>query len=177
MGQLAVQLGVSPQLVSSWKSGVRHPTPPQRETIEHASAVPPAAWLYWVLGDGIEQDIALPPASEDRLVSVEPAKLGSTRDEILDCAARCKALARSPGLSAREQAAIEVQRKGALSELRRMDENAAIEVHPDFESFLDDIIGATCDALSARGHTDPAIKSEIAQALRRRGDLRERRAA
>lgn len=47
----------------------------------------------------------------------------------------------------------------------------------DFESFLEDIIGATCDALSARGLTDPAIKGEIAQALRRRGELRDRQAA
>lgn len=173
--RLAKEIGTSLATITYICRKEREPSAFMRDAIEKATggAIKAADWAN---DEAAVANCEEPPASGQRGI-VEPAKLGTTREELEDIAARCKALARVPGLSPREQAALEGQRRAAMSELRRLDESAKIEDHPDFPQLVDDMLRALEATLAQHGVNPDGARSSFAAHLERIEAQRQRRAA
>ena len=160
-----MRLGVSKALVSLVQNGERAASPEFRVKCLEAYAIPLEDW------DKPDPELApdpepAPPKSEQR-----PArKLGSTREELWATVEDIDRELRGSALSSSQRASLLGKRAGTLSAIARMEKAGALEDHPDFAAFRDDVLGAMKDAFADKLGSD-----EYAAALRAFGESMRRR--
>lgn len=165
-GQKAMRLGVSKTLVSLVQNGERAASPEFRAKCLEAYSIPLDDWEKPDPELQDEPEPAPPPKSEQR-----PArKLGSTREELWATVQDIDTELRGSALSSSQRASLLGKRAGTLSAIARMEKAGALEDHPDFTAFRDDILGAIKDAF-----VDKLSSDEYAAALRAFGESMRRR--
>lgn len=153
--------GVHSSQISLWLHSKKMPTPPQREQIERHTkgAVPAECWLWWLPPEG------RPTISEAAIPSTET--LGDTLSEMRSSAGRVKALLSNTSLQAKQRAELEVKLLSALSRIAAREAATALEDHPDFEGFLEQILTALEATFERRGLSPQGLRSVFAEELER----------
>lgn len=153
--------GAQSSQISLWMSSQRFPTAAQRAQIERFTegAIPAECWLWWIgpTGGAAAQSATIP--------TVQP--LGNTLVAMRASAERMLAILANQSLPPKTRADLEGKLSIALGRIAAREEAIALEDHPEFERFLDLILGALDATLQRYGVDPQGARNKFAEELER----------